>query len=95
MIKTHKERPKYSIIVTDAIICDLCKKEFKGGNWTDDIYKEMETHVSYKDAAVYPEGDYFTNEEIVVDLCPDCFKNRLIPWLKSQGADVRVTGDLL
>ncbi len=25
-----------------------------------------------------------------VDLCPECFKERLLPWLDSQGAKARI-----
>lgn len=29
------------------------------------------------------------NVEKEVDICPDCFKNKLVPWLISQGAKIK------
>lgn len=94
MIKSHKEKITRNETVIDVILCDICKKEFPGGHWLNDPYKNIETEVHYKDYASYPD-DYFTNEEIVFDICPDCFKNRLVPWLKSQGAEPAISGDYL
>lgn len=68
--------------------CDLCGTEAKDGRWASDIYEvnEVEVTVRQKDGHNYPEGGF--GEEYVVDLCPTCFKERLIPWLQSEGASV-------
>jgi hypothetical protein len=84
MIKSHNEMQNREITITDAIVCDLCKKEFKGDEWTDDTYHHIETKVSYNDYESFPD-DYYTNEEISMDICPECFKHKLIPWILKQG----------
>jgi hypothetical protein len=72
--------------------CDLCGK--KGGSdkwdsvgWTYDINEtEIEITCRQKEGSSYPEGGSGT--EYQIDLCPDCFKDKLIPWLRSQGAKI-------
>jgi len=39
-----------------------------------------------KEGSNYPEGG--TGTEYEIDLCPKCFKERLVPWLKSEGAAI-------
>ncbi len=71
--------------------CDLCGLEVKGDDWQAGSWEINETTVSIeikqKEGTNYPEGGSGTKHEI--DICPDCFKGKLIPWLKSQGADIQ------
>lgn len=80
----------------DALLersCDLCGKKTKKSNndWSDGCYEINETEITVvvkqKEGEVYPEGGSGTEYEI--DLCPDCFKDRLIPWLNGQGANLK------
>lgn len=77
-----------------SIECDLCHKEFKE-NWhswgkksgyglllTEDITIEYITGFSF-----YEDRSYTRYE---MDMCPDCFKYKLVPWIKSQGGNIRV-----
>jgi hypothetical protein len=34
----------------------------------------------------YPDGGWF--EEVDIDICPQCFKNTLIPFLKEKGVKI-------
>ena len=36
-----------------------------------------------KTGSNYPEGG--SGEETTIDICPDCFKDKLIPWVESFG----------
>ena len=72
-------------------VCDLgCGTEGKGSvdNWEDEYWQEEETHMTveiyHKKGSNYPEGAY--GKRLTVDICPKCFQEKLIPWLKSQGA---------
>ena len=71
-------------------VCDLCGKVAKHGNWEttgwDMNETEVEVKIRQKDGKQYPDGGWGT--KIVVDLCPICFKNKLIPWLESEGAEI-------
>lgn len=71
----------------DKTTCDLCGKEAKRGYWESSSYEvndtEIEVTIKHEDGYNYPEGGNGTKYS--VDMCPDCFKERLIPWLESQG----------
>jgi len=71
--------------------CDLCGKESKGWNaWSGSTFEVDETEITInikqKEGMSFPEGGSGTEMEI--DICPDCFKNKLVPWLISQGANI-------
>jgi len=71
--------------------CDLCGKESTTHNWGGDIWEinetELKVTVRQKGGDNYPEGG--VGEEYEIDICPECFVNRLVPWLKSEGADIK------
>lgn len=73
------------------VVCDLCKVEGNHGSWQNSWYEINDTtikmEITQKEGNNYPEGGNST--EVVIDLCPKCFKNRLIPWLQSQGAEIK------
>lgn len=76
--------------------CDLCGKVSESvHDWSSSLYELNETEVSIKtiirhsNGYSYPEGGNSINYEI--DICPECFMEKLIPWLKSQGADIKET----
>ena len=75
----------------DKTTCDLCGKETKRGNWAESWYEINETEISIavrqKDGSSYPDGGMGTKYE--VDMCPECFKNKLIPWLEAQGCSTK------
>jgi predicted alpha/beta superfamily hydrolase len=70
--------------------CDLCGREAKSSDWDGGCYDLNETTLKVvakqKDGSNYPEGGY--GNEYEIDLCPDCFRDRLVPWLQSQGAKI-------
>lgn len=62
--------------------CDIC-----GANCgTDENYAIYEVTVKYREGSNYPDSGWGTETE--VDLCSKCFTEKLVPWLKSQGANV-------
>ncbi len=72
--------------------CDLCGTVSKGyDSWAGGCYVVDETEilvtVKQKEGKSYSEGGY--GEEYEIDLCPKCFKDRLVPWLQSQGAKIK------
>lgn len=63
--------------------CDMCK---------DDIHRPVaydieEIEVSLKVGTNYPEGG--SGELIEIDICSKCFTGKLVPFIKSQGAEVK------
>lgn len=79
--------PARTVERVDSTICDLCGKETGRYGWGDSEYSVEEVHVKYESGKSYP--DDFFSETTEVDLCPQCFKERLIPWIESQGAKPR------
>ena len=78
--------------IEDEIFCDLCETKAKDASWSSSYYNiddtniEMQVTIDCKTGEMYPEGGSY--EEYIIDLCPKCFKSRLIPWLESQGAKI-------
>ena len=73
--------------------CDLCGTKAKHeitGDWGAGCYEVSETELTVevrrKVGESYPEGG--SGKEIEVDLCPKCFMEKLVPWLRSQGAKI-------
>ena len=79
--------------VLEKMVCDLCGRKADGGSWPADRYEMGETEIrviiEQREGTNYPEGGWGTKFEI--DVCPQCFKEKLIPWLRSQGAKIEET----
>lgn len=79
-IKRTIQVPATTREIVDRTICDLCGQEIKpAGN-----YEVSEIEVSHKSGNAYPEGG--SGDFLSFDLCPKCFDEKLVPWLRSQGA---------
>lgn len=63
----------------DYTICDLCKQPIVQERYIEDSVK-----ILWRKGAAYP--DYYSVTETSVDMCGACFKNKMLPWLESQGA---------
>lgn len=71
------------------LFCDLCgAKSDAWKPWVKDSFDAVEVEVQLTEGERYPEGGHGTHT--IVDLCPTCFKEKLIPWLESQGGKFRV-----
>ncbi len=85
------EKQKREVTTLVRLTCDLCGAVANGGYWpigSCDVNEvEVEVTVRQKEGKVYFAGEGY-GTEYIVDLCPACFKTRLIPWLKSQGANI-------
>lgn len=75
-------------------VCDLCGRESKGAGcdeWDAGSYEVNETEVlvkvRQKEGRSYPETGSGTEYEI--DLCPTCFKEKLVPALIAMGANIK------
>lgn len=85
-----KKTRKVEEEVLDELRCDLCGTKADHGTWESGCYRVDETDLSVtvkqRSGDVYPEGGSGT--EYLIDLCPTCFKDRLVPWLINQGAKI-------
>ena len=73
-----------------GVRCDLCGRTAKGAwrQWTRGSFDVNEVEISFRDGSQYPEGGSGTKTEF--DICPTCFKEKLVPWFTTQGAQPRV-----
>jgi len=74
-----------------SITCDLCHRTQEGTDrWEAAMYEINETQVQItvlqKEGSSYPDGG--SGDEVVIDICPECFKGKLIPWVESHGTRV-------
>ena len=91
-MKTYKTEiiPQHTERVLNKRTCDICGRKAETYDWGAAMYEVKETvvcvEVRQRQGVSYPEGGSGT--EIEVDLCPTCFKEKLVPWLRSQGATI-------
>lgn len=74
------------------IFCDICKAEtnhYKEWKMDDYGYQKAEIKIVYDESAGDQYGGY--GSRIEVDLCPQCFKSKLIPFLEQNGVKVTET----
>lgn len=76
--------------VLSEITCDICGAIGKSGGWESSLWGVNETDVSVsvrqKEGTAYPESGSGT--EYNLDICPKCFKEKLVPWVRSFGGVV-------
>lgn len=81
--------------VVNRLQCDLCKKvatdhlNRAASDWRTLDQSINETTVVMKTGQEWPGGG--SGEETEIDICPDCFRDKLIPWVKEQGGEPTVT----
>lgn len=68
----------------DFVTCDLCGARLIAvGSYIVD-----EVEVRHRTGTRFPEGG--GGEETSVDMCGRCFDEKLVPWLRSKGAEPRI-----
>jgi hypothetical protein len=72
--------------------CDLCGLAGKNAGWeVGTKYDIGETVITVtvlqKEGFTCPDGG--SGKKYDVDICPVCFKMKLVPWLISQGAKIK------
>jgi hypothetical protein len=64
--------------------CGLVSTQY-GHEWSKDTYEVLEVEVKFRKGSRYPEGDF--TKTYCPDICPVCFEEKLIPFLKSIGVN--------
>jgi len=72
-----------------SMVCEICGEQSIGSEWDGegDDRSFGVVDIECKTGVRYPDGGY--GEKCEVDICPKCFKGKLVPWLESQGATVK------
>jgi len=76
--------PEHIESVFAKVTCDLCGEEIKKDNQFD----APKVVVAGEEGVSYPEGGTCTRTEF--DVCVKCFKDEVVPWFDSRGAQPRV-----
>ena len=72
-------------IVADGITCDICGRDSPCiDGWEEEPYEKLDTEVSFRKGDCFPD-DGFTGDTYSIDVCPECFVDKLIPWVESFG----------
>jgi hypothetical protein len=74
------EVPAETREVLDMTTCDLCGAVIKPGYGNAE-----EVEVKHRTGSSYTEGG--SGVDVRVDMCGTCFDTKLVPWLRTQGAD--------
>lgn len=74
--------------VVESIKCDICGKISKGWDWSTSAFEVGRTEVTMKTGEQYPECGH--GKEIELDICPDCFITKLVPFVEGFGTKVEV-----
>ncbi len=79
-----------------GITCDICGAHTNGIRWIEpnknEFWKDKdvtEVTVLYKTGWFGHGDEGGSGTKVDVDICPACFREKLIPWLKSQGVEVK------
>lgn len=88
LIEKKVDVPAHTRIETDYVECELCKSRTSDeSNWGGEAYRVNEVRVRLRGGTSFPEGGTIT--ETIVDLCPECFETKLLPWIRSHGGTER------
>lgn len=88
LIKETKHIPAREEERVVGVICELCgRRGFREGDWGKVSGDRSLSTVTQDEGTVYQEGGYFTRTKL--DICPECFTSKLIPWFEAQGGKVR------
>ena len=72
--------------------CDICgAKSNDIDNWDSDKNYSSETEITLSEGTTCPDGNGDFQTTFECDICPECFKQKLIPWLESQGVSPKGT----
>ena len=82
------ELPATKKEVVDCITCDLCGEAIIRFARAPHPYSVDRATVEHNLGERYPEGGHGNLYEF--DICGKCFQEKIIHWMKSQGAEPRV-----
>lgn len=78
--KEYVEIPARTERQTTYVTCDNCYEKIPGRSYNVD-----EVIITYRTGTSCPEGG--SGDELSVDMCGKCFKEKLLPWFQSQGVE--------
>jgi hypothetical protein len=95
IVKKTVVEPERRVERVDYYACDICGRHGgSDGRWppnnglydVDDVTVKVE--VEHKKGDAFPEGEY--TETFAPDICPTCFRDKVIPALYALGLNAEV-----
>ena len=80
--KTYLERQ------LDILECDICHDRFDSLNWDEPKGSDFDVDTTVECKRGYSAWGDAWGEGISFDICPTCFKEKLVPWVESHGSKV-------
>lgn len=91
-MRTEEKVMETKEVVKEKVFCDLCGVAAKHGQWDyadwDWSDTEISVKIKYEAGSGYDGSGY--GEKVVVDICPKCFKEVLIPFLIEKGVAINL-----
>jgi hypothetical protein len=86
-IEKRESTHTYDVLIETK--CDLCGDVTKN-SWQKELGNLGEIEVRMLEGSGWQDGGSDTRE-LAFDVCPKCFTEKLMPWMKSQGAEPTIT----
>ena len=88
-VEKTRVRPAKEEKYIAEVLCDICgaknpRQRWDLTDWGDDCYDLDEVEIRCRTGSSYPDGGF--GEETFFDICPKCFKEKVLPALKALGA---------
>jgi len=89
--ETNVRRRTSDETYTSKVVCDLCGKEAPHPSdwrpWAIGGFDVTETEVTMKTGEQYPECG--GGSRFFFDVCPECFKSKVVPAMQALGAELQ------
>lgn len=86
--------PAKVVPVCQARVCDLCgangNPRWQSSLWNQTVNETVvSASIEIRQKEGFQDAESGQGTEYEVDLCPKCFKEKLIPWLQSQNPEIK------
>ncbi len=81
--------PQHSEKRFSHVTCDICKRISTSNNWDAGSYQVCDVKIELREGCSYPDHTHVKKTEY--DICPDCFKDKVMPFLALLWAHPTVT----
>jgi len=91
-IYDKKTIPEHETKYLKEIRCDLCGAIGKEGKWESSMWQvnETEIEITVRQKEGWASFDGGSGTKIVIDICPACFKSKLVLALRVMGAKIEI-----
>ena len=89
----EKTYPERTVEYIAELRCDICGREAPNPEgfypWKEEMYDAINVEIHLREGSQYPECGF--GDDTSFDICPKCFKEKLMPALFALGAVPHIT----